>query len=114
MTTPDPRSRLVSGEDSKDALNACIDLANLAQTRFQGRREIEWKVTIGVWALLAGASIFARADNLRHAGAFAGAACAFLGYLWWMFNSWKSNYKDKLVRDHYLHAADELLAYGRS
>jgi hypothetical protein len=95
---------------SAEILKACIDLAGAAQARFVGRRDIEFKVTIGVWTLLAASYVFLRPESLQNSGAMVFACIlAFSAYAWWILGVWKSSQRDKSARDHYLEQADMLL-----
>jgi len=86
-------------------IKAAIQLAEGAHTRFNQRREIEWKVTIGAWTLLAAAAVFVTSDRVSNYGSILGATVAFFAYVRWMFAIWVANGKDKTERDYFLKQA---------
>jgi hypothetical protein len=44
--------------DQKDVVNSCIELAEFSARRVDARRTYEWKVTFGVWTLIAVSAAF--------------------------------------------------------
>ena len=47
---------------AKDKFDGCLQIANFAVGRVDVRRQFEWKLSFGVWALLGAALIYVRAD----------------------------------------------------
>jgi len=52
----------------KDKFDACMKIAEYAVKNFHGRREFEWKVTLGFWALLVASIAFVRNRPFEAAG----------------------------------------------
>jgi len=97
----------------KDKFDACMQIAEYAAKNFHGRREFEWKVTLGFWALLAAAIAFVQHDQQ---GIVAKAIphwlvpASVVGFLFfWLRPIWVANDNDKSMAHHFLFEAERIL-----
>jgi len=89
-----------------ERFEACMKLAEFGATRHDGRREYEWKVTLGLWAaVVAGIATFRGQPLPRWLGYVTIIVFAFL----WLRGIWVANEKDKTLSIHYRREAEELL-----
>jgi hypothetical protein len=89
-----------------DKFDACLRLAEFGASRHNGRREYEWKVTLGLWAaIVTGIATFRGAALPPRLGL---AVVLLYGFLW-LRGVWVANAKDKHLSLHYLKQAQELL-----
>ncbi|MGA8012719.1 MAG: hypothetical protein WB949_09855 [Candidatus Acidiferrales bacterium] len=49
---------------SKDRFDALVKLAELMANIREKRREIEWRVSVALWAMMAGAIVYLRSHSL--------------------------------------------------
>jgi hypothetical protein len=91
-------------DDAKDRVDGFIKIAEYWASRHDGRREFEWKVTLGWWGLLVLAIHYVHLPcslrNLRiwEYAALSGVAALILLYLFvhrWLYPLWKANKFDK-------------------
>jgi len=99
------------GDVSK--FDACMKIAEYAANNFHGRREYEWKVTLGFWALLAAAIAFVQHDpNGLAAKAiphwFVPASVIGFAFLW-RRPTWVANENDKSMAHHFLFEAERII-----
>jgi hypothetical protein len=83
---------------------AWIEQAKLAHAAFADRAGREWKVTLGLWALM----VAAVARHVHLHWALWTAIVAIYGVFWLRPIS-ATNKDDKLLRDHYSRAADSIV-----
>ena len=89
---------------TSDKINLCIELAKLAYTKHNDRRAYEWKVTLGLWAV-----ILASIGKNIAIPLYVRLAVVFLYGYFWLLPLWTANNKDKLRHDHYTQIAANLL-----
>jgi len=87
-----------------DKINACMEQAKLAYIKHNDRRAYEWKVTLGLWAVIL-ASIIQKV-SLPFWGWSIIVGC--YGFFW-LAPLWTANKNDKLWHDHYINLAAKLL-----
>jgi hypothetical protein len=82
---------------------AWLELAKLWHKAFADRTGREWKVSLGLWALI----VAAIAKNVQLPWEF-WIALPFIYGIFWLRQVSASNKDDKLLRDHYAFAADTI------
>jgi|SRR2546421_6893355 len=89
-----------------ERFEACTRLAEFGATRHDGRREYEWKVTLGLWAaIVAGIATFRGQPLPTWLGYVTIVAFAFL----WLRGVWVANEKDKTLSIHYRREAEQII-----
>jgi hypothetical protein len=81
-----------------------VELAKLAASRHDQRRQYEWRVSFGFWALLVGAFIKAEtiskiSDSLSIF--ITGGCVVFLYAFIWLRGVWIANKNDKVLCEHF-------------
>lgn len=99
INSPDPGERVTMSE-----VEGLLRLAELASSRHDQRRQYEWKVSLGLWALLAIGSL--RSEALPRIHASIGAGVVFLYALLWLRGVWVANANDKSLAQFYWTAAE--------
>lgn len=98
--------------NEKERFDACMQQANYGAGRHDGRRDYEWKVTLGLWALIAGAAIYQDRWSQRLPLWALFVICALIlgayGYLW-LYPLWKENAIDQAVANHFRVQAARIL-----
>gem|GEM_PF-1046747 len=89
----------------KERFEACVKLAEFSATRWDARRAYEWKLSLGLWALLAAAIHSFRVDTIP----LWLPLVVFAMYLFWMNNVWWANYLDRMMMRTYREYATKLL-----
>ena len=88
-------------------IDACMKQAQYAFTRFDTRRQYEWKFTIGVWTLLA-LGIRALMDKAPRPPQWAAVLVVALHCIW-LRGIWVANDNDKRVAAYFRDQAESLL-----
>jgi hypothetical protein len=91
---------------AKDRFDACMKAADFGAARWDARRQYEWKITLGFWALLVAAIAFFRETVLP---LWAGPVALFL-YGFWLRSVWLANDADKEFSDFFRLAAEKILS----
>lgn len=97
--------------DGKDKFDACMMQANYGADRHDHRRDIEWKVTLGFWALIAAAAIYLDkwSHGLRGWTLIIIYLVAFFTYArLWLYHLWKANAYDQALAKHFRQQAAKL------
>jgi hypothetical protein len=90
----------------KERFDANLRLAQLGFDLWDKRRALEWRVTFGLWSLIAGA-IFLR--DLKVPLWF--GPILLCGYIYfWLFSAWKSNERSRAFGRFYLTSAQRVLS----
>jgi len=81
-----------------------VEIAKLAASRHDQRRQYEWKVSFGFWALLVGAliegrTIFPNASAYPVATIVIGCLVVLMYAFMWLRRVWIANYNDKTLSD---------------
>lgn len=96
---------LDKGHEMKDVSNH-LRIAEFAQKNFHGRRDYEWKVTLGLWALLATAIVLAseRKLTLDHpwSSPMMPVAVVAIFAVLWVRPVWVANENDKRLSHRFL------------
>ena len=84
-------------------VDACMTLASFGTSRHDARRGIEWKLSFGLWALMAGATVrgFAALPILM--------AVVPVIYAWWIRNIWLRHSADVELTWNFVNEAQRLL-----
>ena len=90
--------------NTANKIEVCLELAKLAYAKHNDRRAYEWKVTLGLWAVIL-ASI-AKDISLP---IYLWAVIVLIYGFFWLSPVWTANKNDKLWHDHYTKAAADLL-----
>lgn len=90
----------------KELFDGCMKLAEFGAGRWDSRRTYEWKLSLGLWALLAAAIYGFRVETIPGWIFVLG----MIAYLWWIKNLWWSNYIDRQLMRAYRDHARSLLA----
>jgi hypothetical protein len=91
---------------TKERADGYIKLAELAQKRFDGRRQDEWKVTLAVWAVLVAAIAYpGRAKIPVWLAPVVVIAYAVL----WVWPLWRAYANNRTLIDYYTFEAEEML-----
>ena len=93
--------------ESRDRVEAYLQLTELSRRLFDGRRQYEWKVTLGFWALLAAAIKLHPKPPLP--GLLYLAVPLLFGFVW-IRGVYVANENDKKMMDFYRDAAQALLS----
>ncbi len=89
----------------KERFDACFKLAQFSAGRWDARRAYEWRLSLGLWALLAVAIHSFRVDYIP-------AVLPWLigaGYVFWINNIWWSNFLDRMLMRTYREYCTTLL-----
>jgi hypothetical protein len=90
----------------KDQIDACLRLSQLSYSRFDGRRQYEWKIALGLWAILFAAVRFHQEVRLpTWTWPLVLVGYAFL----WQRGLHVANRKDKDVSLHFQKQAEQLV-----
>ncbi len=89
-----------------ERFEACMKLAEFGASRHDGRREYEWKVTLGLWAVIVAAIATFHGQVLPK---WLGYVTIFVFAFLWLRGVWVSNQKDKTLSLHYRQQAEQLL-----
>lgn len=89
----------------KEQFDACMKLADFGAGRWDARRQYEWRLSLGVWALLAAAIGTLRVEALP---VWIGIL-AFLLYIWWGYNLWIRNKWERDFMWNFAHESQRLL-----
>jgi len=95
----------------KEKIELCLKLADFGALKHERRRQFEWKVSVGYWALLATLA-YALAQSLIKLSvplALIFVWISLVGYGFWLSGVFRSNTADKSMSDHYLFEAERLL-----
>jgi len=99
----------------KEKFDAYMKMAEFGWKSFDGRRQFEWKVTLGFWGLLVTTAVFAlklkEPDSLE---TIAWLKClvpisVLLHAFVWQRGVWVANRNDKAIAEHFLKAADSVV-----
>jgi hypothetical protein len=115
-----PREILLAGKQSsnslwgpdivtdKDKFDGCMKLAEFAIKNFHGRREYEWKITLGYWTILAAAIV--SGDKIKAAvQAWVVLTSSLIFAIVWLRGVWVANANDKKRAFHYRDSAVTVL-----
>jgi hypothetical protein len=90
--------------NDKERFDACMQQATYGAGRHDGRREYEWKVTLGLWGLIVGATVYRE----KWAGPvpFLGMLLIGVGILvvyaiFWLYPLWRANQNDQAIASHF-------------
>ena len=89
---------------SSEKSNLCLDIAKLSYSKFNDRRAYEWKVTLGLWAVIL-ASIIKNKELPSWLWIIFVSIYAFC----WLAPVWRANKQDKQMHEHFLGVAVNLL-----
>ena len=89
--------------DQKDRVDSYLKLAEFAAGRWDARKQFEWRVTLGVWAVLVAAILYFRADTLP---VWLGLAILVV-YGNWLQNIWRRHSSDANLAWQDFHSARE-------
>lgn len=96
------------GPSAQDRIGACLRLAEHWYSRFQSRREFEWKVAFGLWALLlAGLGFLQGKQGCIPLWCFVGFALAYSFV--WLRGLWAAHERDKRTANYFAEQAEILL-----
>ena len=99
----------------KDRFDACMKIAEYGAHNFHGRRNFEWKVTLGFWALLAVSIAFVKQDPAwmaQRPNLLWFAPAGVVGYIiFWLRGIWVANANDKAIANHFLFEAEKILRH---
>lgn len=106
---PSPkRDRGAGHEEDMGIFNACIRMAEIGFGRWDARRSYEWKITIGLWTLLA-AAIYRGFEILP----LLVGLLVVVGHGWWLRNIWVRHASDANLAWHFFNQGQRFLAkYG--
>jgi len=83
--------------------------AEFAIGQFNSRRQYEWKVTIGLWALIAAFVAFLRTQNPQFDQFLILGIIVWILYsFFWLRGVWVGNQDDKNWANHYLKEAEKI------
>jgi len=98
--------------DEKRTFDACCQLLKHWASRHDQRRGFEWKMTLGLWTIIAVG--IGSHEKLQAVGWSFWAICsalAWVGFTWgWLFQIWKANNSDKVRASHFAKQATAILA----
>lgn len=89
----------------KDKFDANMALAQFGASRWDQRRNIEWRVTFGIWALLAASAAIKEIKPPL----WAGPLLFFVYVFFWLRGLWLANEADRILMRLYLNRAQSLL-----
>lgn len=98
--------------DAKERFDACMQLANHGAGRHDERRDYEWKVALGLWALIGAATIYRDKWSTQLPVWLIAALCAIVlgGYgRLWLYRLWKANAFNQKDDVHFRAQAIEIL-----
>jgi hypothetical protein len=97
----------------KERFDACMEIAKYGSNNFHGRRNFEWKVTLGYWALLAAAVAFVKQNPTwieQRPYLLWFAPISVLGFIvFWLRGIWVANANDKALGNHFLFEAEKII-----
>ena len=99
------------GEHRQWKLDACMKIVEFRTKRIDGRRNHEWKVTLGLWAILA-AAVVKRSDlEISEPHLHWGLAAIVLGHAFlWVRTHWVRSKEDTYIAFKYSDYARKILA----
>jgi len=87
-----------------------VELAKLAQSAFDERRRIEWRVNLGLWAALGAITYFARKERIQVFQpewlAWVFAIGIFVSYVIYIFHFLAAHTTDKAWKHYYMARAE--------
>jgi hypothetical protein len=89
-----------------EKFDSCIKLAEFGAARHDGRREYEWKVTLGLWGAIVAGIATVRGQPLP---GWVGYATVLAFSFLWLRGIWVANEKDKRLSIHYREQAEAVL-----
>jgi len=100
-----------AGLSFQDRFEAYLKLADFYIARFDGRREYEWKVTLGFWAAILGSAATFRelAGKLELGDLLYIAIAIFFAHWLWLWSVWRAHRFDKNVAFAFSREAAKLL-----
>ena len=90
----------------KEQFDSCMKLAEFGTARGDARRHYEWKLTMGIWAVLVAAVIYFKVDTLP---IWPGGLSLFV-YACWLQGLWRRNASDAEFAWNFVNEAQQLLA----
>jgi len=87
-------------------IDSLIELAKLAASRHDQRRQYEWKVSLTLWALIVGASV---RNEIPKVPIWVGIIIGSLYAFFWLRGLWVANENDKILSDHFRKEAEAVL-----
>jgi hypothetical protein len=96
----------------QEQFDSFMKLAQFCFERWQERRTYEWKVSLGLWAVLIGAPSYLKAQGVAFSWWATGLVLTGLviGHAWfWVRNNWISNQMDIKTAFHFVEHAERLL-----
>lgn len=99
-----PTKDTKSSRETRTKAASLYKLAQFRAARWANRRQVEWKVSAGVWAALVAASSAILIKGIKFPGPFLFAALFILVLLhgWWVYQNWKNNTFDTHQAFQYL------------
>jgi hypothetical protein len=70
---------VTDGLDKAKKIELCMSVATFAATRFDKRRDFDWKMCLSIWGLLVGAILYVRAEAFPF---WVGIAAMLLHFAW--------------------------------
>jgi len=93
--------------DSARRFEQAMKLAEFWWNRYTARLQYEWKVSLGVWGLLAAGATFLLDKNIPHLCWIAAAIVG--GHAFWLAGVWTANERDKIQSTHWAGQASVVL-----
>lgn len=93
--------------DQKDLIKACLDLAAFSADRFDARRDYQWKITLGIWSLLAAGAAFSYGKPFALPWLFIPSVT--LLHSIWIRGVYVGNYNDRTKAYHFREQAEQCL-----
>jgi hypothetical protein len=92
-----------------EKIELCIKLSDIGAARWNRRRDVEWKITLGFWAAILATAKFLHEASVPVKGCWAyGVAAALLLVVYalvWLRGMWAANESDKKWEFHFRRAA---------
>lgn len=88
--------------------DSLIELAKLAASRHDQRRQYEWKVSFAFWALIVGAIVKKEGINIDIDTMFGWVLILLYAFLW-LRGVWVANDNDKMLSEHFRKQAEAML-----
>ena len=96
----------------KERFDACIQEADFWTGRHDQRRQFEWKVTLGLWALILSGIAYREKLGTRPwwVWVLVASVSFLLYYRFWLYPLWRRNQQDRQQGFHYANQGVEILA----
>jgi ABC-type multidrug transport system fused ATPase/permease subunit len=92
---------------SDERFERCMKLADFWAARYYARLQYEWKVTLGLWALLAASASFLIDKTIPYLLAW--ALAVIVGHAFWLRGIWTANQRNLITAYHWADQAAAVL-----